>query len=193
VDRTERLGGPAGNELLTLATAAVLVVLLVAIGVTVIDMGGLRNAHMVLGLLLIPPVLLKMASTGYRFVRYYTNSQPYRAKGPPLLPMRVLAPVLVVTTVVMFTTGVVLMADGRKVAWLLELHKVSFIAWGVVFGIHFLVYVPRVWASLRHDWGAARRAAVPGAGARATLVSLALGAGAGLAVVLLPTIHAWHP
>ena len=49
-------------------------------------MGGLVSAHMFIGMVLIPPVLLKLASTGYRFVRYYTGSQAYRAKGPPPLP-----------------------------------------------------------------------------------------------------------
>jgi hypothetical protein len=186
-------GGPEGNELLTLTTAAVLTVLLVALGVTVIHMGGLEQAHMILGLLLIPPVLLKLGSTGYRFARYYLRSRPYRLKGPPLLPMRVLAPVLVVTTVAVFATGVILLVDGHKVGWLLELHKISFIVWVVLFGVHFLVYLPRVWRSLAHDWTAARRAAVPGAGVRALLVVSALGMGTALAVALVPTVDNWSP
>ena len=188
----DRLGGTDGNELLTKATAAVLVLLLVAIGVTVINMHGLRNVHMWLGLLLIPPVLLKMGSTGYRFARYYTHSRPYRLKGPPELPMRLLAIVLVPSTVAVFVTGVVLMFDGHKVGWLLEFHKVSFIVWGVMFGVHFLVYIPRVARSLTEDWTAGRRAAVPGAGLRGFLVAISVGAGLGLALALLPTIENWH-
>ena len=50
---------------------------------------------MFVGLLLIPPVVLKLASTGYRFVRYYAGARAYREKGPPPLPLRLLAPVLV--------------------------------------------------------------------------------------------------
>jgi hypothetical protein len=46
--------------------------------------------------------------------------------------------------------------------------------------------------SLRADWRAARRAAVPGAGLRGTLVAASLGGGAALALALLPTIHGWH-
>lgn len=187
-----KLGGPEGNELLTMAIAAVLALLLAVLGVTVIHMGGLVHAHMILGLLLIPPVVLKIASTGYRFARYYTHSRPYRLKGPPLLPMRVLAPVLVVATVAVFATGVVLLADGHKVGWMLEAHKVSFIVWVVLFGVHFLVYVPRVLRSAAHDWSAARRAEVPGAGIRALLVATGLGAGAALVAVLLPTVDNWH-
>jgi hypothetical protein len=86
------VGGPDGNEILTTATAVVLPVLLAALGITITDMGGLVRWHMILGMLLIPPVLLKLASTGYRFMRYYRRSAPYRAKGPPLPALRVLAP-----------------------------------------------------------------------------------------------------
>ncbi len=51
--------------------------------------------------------------------------------------------------------------------------------------------VPRVVRSLRVDWTAARRHAVPGAGARAMLVAAAAGGGVALALALLPTIHAY--
>jgi hypothetical protein len=156
----DRFGGTEGNEILTSATAVVLTGLLVAEGLTIVHMGGLVSAHMFIGMVLIPPVLLKLASTGYRFVRYYTGSRVYRAKGPPPLPMRLLAPALVATTLGVFVTGVLLLLAGHKSDTLLLVHKVSFIVWGVVFAVHFLAYVPRVVRSLRADWGAARREAV---------------------------------
>src|SRR4051794_38318187 len=109
-----RLGGTEGNEILTSATAAVLTILLVAEGITIIDLGGLLGVHMFMGLLLIPPVLLKLGSTGYRFVRYYTRARPYREKGPPALPLRVLAPVFVATTAGVFVTGVWLLLLGHR-------------------------------------------------------------------------------
>ena len=49
------VGGIEGNAALTSAAAAVLVVLLLTEGVTIIDMGGLRTPHMFVGLVLIPP------------------------------------------------------------------------------------------------------------------------------------------
>jgi hypothetical protein len=61
-----------------------------------------------------------------------------------------------------------------------------------VFAVHFLAYVPRVVRSLRADWGAARREAVPGAGARAMLLAATLGGGTALALALLPVISAWQ-
>jgi hypothetical protein len=47
-----------------------------------VKIGQLLWLHMFLGLLLIRPVALKLASTGYRFVRYYTANPRYHPKGP---------------------------------------------------------------------------------------------------------------
>jgi hypothetical protein len=192
LEHRDRSGGTDGNEILTSTTAVVLTVLLAAEGITIVQMHGLLGAHMFIGMVLIPPILLKLASTGYRFVRYYAGTRAYRAKGPPLLPLRLLAPVLVAATAVVFVTGVLLLAAGHKSDTLLEVHKVSFIVWGAVFAVHFLAYLPRVARSLRADWGAARREAVPGAGLRAMLTAAALGGGAALALALLPAINNWH-
>jgi len=186
----DRLGGTDGNEILTVTTAVVLTLLLIAEGVTVIWMGGLVSAHMFIGLALIPPLLLKLSSVGYRFVRYYSGSRAYRAKGPPRLLLRVLAPALVLTTLAVFTTGVVLMADGHKAGTLLEVHKVSFIVWGVLFGVHFLAYVPQVVRSLPDAWSRARRPA--GAGLRGMLLAASAGGGVALGLALLPTITSWR-
>ena len=188
----DRFGGTDGNEILTSATAVVLTGLLVAEGITIVRMRGLVSAHMFIGMVLIPPVLLKLGSTGYRFARYYTGSRAYREKGPPLLPLRLLAPVLIVTTLGVFVTGVLLLVVGHKSDTLLLIHKVSFIVWGVVFAVHFLAYVPQVVRSLRADWGAARREAVPGSGLRGLLVAAALGGAAALGLSLLPAMDAWH-
>ena len=104
--RTERLGGTEGNEILTSATAVVLTLLLIAEGVTIVLIGDLLSAHMFIGMALIPPVLLKLGSTGYRFARYYSGARVYREKGPPPLLLRLLAPLLVITTIIIFATGV---------------------------------------------------------------------------------------
>jgi hypothetical protein len=188
VESRERFGGTEGNEILTSATAVVLIGLLAAEGYTIVNMHGLVTAHMFIGLVLIPPVGLKLGSTGYRFARYYTGSRPYRAKGPPILPLRVLAPVLVAATLAVFATGVLLLAAGHNSRAVLQLHQLSFVVWGVVFAVHLIAYLPRMVRSLR----AARREAVPGAGVRGMLVAAAVGGGAALALALLPTMDAWH-
>jgi len=184
-------GGPEGNEILTSAAAVVLVGLLLAEGITIAHMRGLLSAHMFIGLVLIPPVALKLGSTGYRMVSYYAGSRAYRVKGPPLLPLRLMAPVLVASTIAVFASGVLLLAAGHRSSTALTIHKLSFIVFGVVFAVHLLAYAPRVVRSLQADWGAARRHAVPGAGVRAMLVAAAVGGGAALALSLLPTIHGY--
>jgi hypothetical protein len=191
LERRWRLGGADGNAILTSAAAVVLVGLLVAEGITIVHMRGLLSAHMFIGLVLIPPVLLKLGSTGYRMVSYYAGSRAYRAQGPPLLPLRLMAPVLVASTLAVLASGVLLLAAGHKSSTLLTIHKLSFIVFAVVLAVHFLAYVPRVVRSLRADWTTARRRTVPGVGARAMLVAAAAGGGAALALALLPTIHAY--
>jgi len=164
----------AGNERLTATTALVLLVLLAAEGVTILSIRPLLSAHIVIGLLLIPPVTLKLASTGYRFVRYYGGDPAYVAKGPPHIVMRLLAPLLAISTLSVLGTGVGLLVLGpnRYGNFLLGLHKASFVVWFVVMSIHVLVYAPRLPRLM-----AARHARTQ----RALLIASSLVAGAALA------------
>ena len=136
----------AGNERLTATTAVLLLLLLAAEGVTILSIRPLLSEHIVTGLILIPPVALKLVSIGYRFVRYYTGSAAYAAKGPPHILMRVLAPLLVATTLTVLGTGVAMLAlgprDHRDV--LLGLHKTSFVLWFFLMAVHVLFYAPRL-------------------------------------------------
>jgi hypothetical protein len=190
--RAARLGGPAGNEILTSASAVVLTLLLIAEGITILEIGSLRSEHMFVGMVLIPPVLLKLGSTGYRFARYYAGTRAYVDRGPPPLPLRLLAPLLVLATLVVFATGVALLVVGHKSGALFTLHKVSFSVWGAVFGVHFLAHLPRMARSLRSDWTAAGRSRLPGSGARTALVVASIGGGIALALAVLPLITSWH-
>ena len=118
LEGNERLtgGGPDGNERLTAAAGVLLLVLFAVLGVTILRIGQLLWLHLFLGMLLIGPVLLKLASTGYRFARYYTANPAYRRKGPPATPMRLLAPLVVLSTVVVFGSGVALLFAGPSAA-----------------------------------------------------------------------------
>jgi hypothetical protein len=88
-------GGTLGNARLTGSAGLILLLLLFVEGVTVLLLRPLLSVHVFVGMLLIPPVGLKLASTGYRFARYYTNSPTYRREGPPQLLLRVIAPFVV--------------------------------------------------------------------------------------------------
>jgi hypothetical protein len=184
-------GGPDGNERLTAASGAVLFLLLAAEGVTILSIGQLLSPHVFIGMLLIPPVALKLASTGWRFARYYRGTPEYREKGPPLLPLRLLAPVVVASTVAVFATGVALLVLGPSGRGLvLTLHKASFIVWIAATGVHVLAYVRRVPGLAFADWRP-RASAVSGAPARRLLIGGAVAAGAILAVTTVQYASPW--
>jgi hypothetical protein len=142
-------GGTDGNELLTVQTGALLLVLLAVLGVTIIRIGQLTWLHMFLGLLLIGPVALKIGSTGYRFVRYYSGDPSYRRKGPPPLALRALGPLVVLSTIGVLATGVVLLALGpaSRSTWLL-IHKVIFFVWLAATSLHVLGHLPALRSGL---------------------------------------------
>jgi len=189
-----RGGGADGNEQLTAIAGSILLVLLAVIGVTILRVRQLIFVHLFVGLLLIGPVALKMASTGYRFVRYYTNDLAYRRKGPPEIQLRVIAPIVVLSTIAVFASGVVLLFVGpANRGELVLIHKVSFIVWGVFTALHVLGHLPHMPASLR----AVRRSEPdplgrrPGALGRWTGVASALVGGLVLAIVLIPDFAVW--
>jgi hypothetical protein len=134
----------AGNERLTATTATVLLALLAVEGFT--SVRQMLSVHIVVGLLLIPTVALKLASTGYRFARYYLGDAAYLAMGPPHIAMRLMAPLLVVSTLTVLGTGVSLLALGpaHHRDFVLGLHKASFLVWFVLMSVHVLVYAPQL-------------------------------------------------
>jgi hypothetical protein len=148
--------------------------------------GQLLNVHMFLGMLLIGPVALKTASTGYRFVRYYTANPPYRRKGPPATEMRLLAPLVVLSTVVVFASGVALLFAGPNGrGTLLPLHKASFIVWLLATGLHVFGHLAEMPGALRADHRAERPWNDYGSGRGARAVALATALVGGLALALL--------
>lgn len=145
-------GGTEGNERLTILAGLLLIVLFAALGITIVQIGALLWLHLFLGFLLLGPVALKMASTGYRFVLYYTHNRRYRVKGPPAPALRLLAPAVVGLTVIVFASGVVLLFIGpasslRSDTFLV--HKASFILWLGAVGLHVLGHLPEIFRFLR--------------------------------------------
>jgi hypothetical protein len=185
----DRTGGAEGNERLTAATAVVLLSLLAVEGVTILLLRPLLSVHVFVGMLLIPPVALKLCSTGYRFARYYQRRRPYLDKGPPHPLMRFLvAPLLVASTIGIFATGVAMLAVGRHAGIVVGLHKASFVIWFGAMGVHVLVYALRLPRLLRSEW-----AARGGGGGllRGAVLAGALAAGLGLALATLPLARPW--
>ena len=131
--------GVEANARLTASIAVVLLVLLAAEGITVLRVRTLLTPHVFLGMLLIPLILLKIGSTGYRFFRYYAGSPAYRRRGPPPAILRLLGPFVVLLTIVLFASGVALSFVGPGLRqYLLLLHKVSFVLWFGAMAVHVL-------------------------------------------------------
>ena len=184
--------GVASNARLTASNAAVLLVLLAAEGVTILRVRQLVTPHVFIGMLLIPPVLLKIGSTGYRFVRYYLRSPAYRRKGPPPALLRLLGPVVVLLTAVVLASGVALVLAGP--AWsrqLLFVHKASFVLWFLAMTVHVLGHLAEVARLAPRDWLRRTRREVRGAGGRQWLIAASLVAGALLGLAMLGRIGPW--
>ena len=181
-----RAPSPAGNERLTSSTGLVLLVLLAAEALTTLALRTYLNVHLFLGLLLLPPVTLKLASTGWRFVRYYTRNEHYVLAGPPRMLLRMLAPLLVASTLALFGTGVAMIVVGHRGGQLRTLHTFSFIAWGVLIGVHVLAYLTRILCEGTMDWRHNAVDVVAGVRSRRAIVVGALLAGVVAALATLP-------
>lgn len=170
---------PGGNEQLTALAGVLLVVFLAVEGATFLNLRSLLTVHAFVGMFLLPIVALKMASTGWRMARYYLGSEEYVRRGPPPLPLRVIvAPVVIASTIVLFGTGVYLLAAHETHGTAVGLHKASFVVWLAATSIHVLTRLAPMSDALR--------ARYPGLGLRLGLVAVTLVAGTAVAVATLP-------
>ena len=140
----DNTGGAEGNERLTAATGAVLLVLFAAEGFTILSIHQLITVHFFLGMLLIGPVALKAGSVIYRFARYYAGAREYRRKGPPAPLLRLLGPFVLITSLGVIGSGVMLAFTGTAAGPWLFLHKAFFVLWFGAMTIHVLTYVWRL-------------------------------------------------
>jgi hypothetical protein len=179
-------GGTEGNERLTSTIGLVLLVLLAVETLTTLALRTYLDVHLFLGLLLLPPVALKLASTGWRFARYYAGTEPYVLAGPPRMLLRMLAPLLVASTLALLGTGVAMILVGHRGGELRTLHTFSFIAWGVLIVVHVLAYLTRVLRDGTMDWRRNTVDVVAGVRTRRAILVGTLLAGVVLAAVTLP-------
>ena len=149
--------GVEGNGRLTATTAIVLLLLLAAEGATLVGIHALLRPHVFLGFALIPPVVLKVSSTVYRFARYYGGHGAYRRKGPPHILLRLLGPVVVVLTVILLASGVALgYTHGSTASTVLFVHKASFVLWFGAMTIHVLGHIAETARTGPRDWTRSR-------------------------------------
>jgi hypothetical protein len=193
-----RTGGPAGNAVLTAWTGLVLLVLSVAELLTLVDVRGFLSWHVAIGALLIPPALMKTATTGWRILRYYVGNAPYREAGPPPMALRLLGPLVVLSTLALLTSGVMLVLLGNQsgrqnqfsmagfgISWL-TVHQGFFVVWCGATGLHLL---GRIVPAVRVTVGSAR--GVPGGATRTALICASAVLAVLLALVLVRADGSW--
>jgi hypothetical protein len=175
------VGGSSASEQLTAIVAMLLLPLLAVEGATLLNLRSLLGVHAFVGLFLIPVIAMKLASTGWRMLRYYRGSEEYVLRGPPHPALRmVVAPVLIASTIMLFGTGVWLLAVDQTRGTLVGLHKASFLVWVGAFGLHVLL---RLAPALR-----ALRQRVPGLSLRLGMATMSVAAGLAVALATLPAV-----
>jgi hypothetical protein len=189
-------GGPAGNAKLTAWLGVLLLALFLVELATLLDVTGLLSWHIAVGVLLIPPALAKTATTGWRIVRYYTGHEAYRRAGPPPMPLRVLGPLVVLSTLSVLGTGVALILlgpDASRTTLLtvlgyrvdtLTLHQGTFIVWATATGLHTL---GRLVPAVR----ILRRPTVPGGRPRGVVLAATTLVAAVTAMLILTASGPW--
>jgi hypothetical protein len=184
---------PRGNERLTAAVGLlVLAPAVVEVATILLGVHTFMSLHVFVGLALIPAVLLKLLSTGWRFARYYTRSQEYLALGPPQIAMRLLAPLFVTATIALFGSGVAMgLLHGHVLQDARRVHGPASVVWLALLGLHVLVYLRRALRHAADDVLRATRSHARGAAARAGVLAAAMICGLVLGGATVPAQHRW--
>src|SRR5436305_10900764 len=156
-----------GNERITALAGAVLLVLILVELVSAAILRTLLSIHVFVGVLLAGPLVVKLGSTFSRFLRYYSGSPAFVRRGPPHLALRVLAPLLIATTLVVIGSGIGLVVIGPHSAGpLLPLHGFSVLIWLPLIVIHIFAHIRRVPRLVADDWSKPSVERAPGRGLR---------------------------
>ena len=182
-----------GNERITALAGAVLLALILVELVSAAILRTLLSVHVFVGVLLAGPLVVKLGSTGNRFLRYYTGSPAFVRRGPPRPALRVMAPLLIATTLVVIGSGIGLVVTGpRHAGPLLPLHGFSVLVWLPLIAIHVFAHIWRIPHLVADDWSnPSGRSLAPGRGLRFGMNLGALMGGALAAILLLPVAVPW--
>ncbi|GAC1342046.1 MAG: molybdopterin-dependent oxidoreductase [Candidatus Dormibacteria bacterium] len=151
-------GGVKGNRRLTAATGVTMhtllwvqvvsavIFLLMSVNV-VLPTGPLhaviRPVHFFVGFLLMPLVAIKLASTGYKFAQYYLlRSRTYHEAGPPGTLARLIAPLMVLSILVLFVTGWEMWSFKNQLGFAyIPLHVFASIVFLGALTVHIILHV----------------------------------------------------
>ncbi len=189
----DRQSAVVGNERMTALAGAVLLVLILMELVSAAILHTLLSIHVFAGVLLAGPLVVKLGSTGWRFLRYYTGSPAFVHRGPPYPALRVMAPLLIATTLVVIGSGIGLVVTGPSSAGpLLPLHGFSVLFWLPLFALHVFAHTWRVPRLVTVDWSkSTSKSDVSGRRLRLGVNLGALLTGAAAAILLFPGAAPW--
>jgi hypothetical protein len=188
VEANARLTGTAGIVTLILLVAELVTVALGAASVL--------SLHVAIGLILVPPVLVKLASTSWRMVNYYLGAAAYKDRGPPPTLARILGPILsLAIAVLLLSGGALILGPSSLHRTALQVHKLSFYLALVLIVAHLAMHLPKAVRLMARDWVSRRGAAVL-MRARWTAVAASVLLGALLALALTghaePYLHHYY-
>lgn len=193
-----RWGGPAGNGRLTAWLGVIILYLVAAQLITLLDVDKVLAWHVALGGALVPVALAKTSVTGWRIVQYYRGAPAYRETAPPT-PLRILGPLVVLSTLALVGTGLTLLALGPTeinrplftVAGLavapLTIHQAVFFAFAAFTGLHLLARLVPAWQRTVGTKGVA----VAGGGGRAAIIALVALAAIISSSLVEQAFHGW--
>jgi hypothetical protein len=184
--------GVAANERLTAMAGAALLVVFVVEVATVSNLGTLLSIHVFVGVLMVGPLVVKLGSTGWRFVRYYTGNPAFVRQGPPRLWLRLLAPLVVASTLAVVGSGFALVVTGpARPGPFVVLHVISFLVWMPAMAIHVAGHFLEVPRLIARDWRRDASDPAPELRLRHGVTLGTLAAGAIAALLLSPVAAPW--
>jgi hypothetical protein len=188
----------AGNARLTAISASfVLPLFLFEVATVVLGVRSVITLHVAVGLVLIGPLVVKLASVTYRMVGYYRGLGDYRRRGKPSDALRLLGSALALLIVLLLVSGLVLIAGPNGLrSTARSIHVVTAYLTVTLLIVHVVIhFLP----AMRQASADARRHApdVSGAHTRWLAVSASFVLGGLLAVLLggrgATYLHHHHP
>jgi amino acid transporter len=182
----------AANARLVAMTGLALLVLLPLPYVTALSLELLWRVHYFSALLLIPLLMVKLAGTSWRALRYYMGDKGFREDGPPHPMPRLTAPILVVATAVLFLSGVVMMLGAARFGTWSTIHNGAAIIFTGALGLHLLAHLWDTPKEVAADLVPSRVESpvrVAGSRRRVVVTTLAFVIGITVATAAMPVSH----
>jgi hypothetical protein len=110
----------------------------------VVGARSVLSLHVAIGLILVPPVLVKLASTTWRMVNYHLRTPAYTRRGPPAPLARMLGPFMSAAIVLVLVSGLALLLGPSSIHHTaLQAHKVAFYLALLLIVAHVAMHLPQ--------------------------------------------------